>query len=203
MTSRLIAVPLNVRTGPARSSGIHLSAVLRAIALQIGTLKASGQDLDEMIDTTSPDCVGTSGTLMRLCIGYAWEDWIFSKLINVVHQPGELSLDGIHGTPDGIEFSESGDITLHEGKATFKSSKGGIPEMWKWQAASYLKMLQAKWKEECRTVIFHPLYIRGDYQGIDPQYLPTEIIFEQAEIESVWDMVKRNKHLATPETGTV
>jgi hypothetical protein len=71
-----------------------------------------------------------------------------------------------------------------------------------WQAASYLKMLQVKWGEQCRTVVFHPLFIRGDYQGIDPQYLPTEITFEQAEIESVWDMVKRNKHLAKPEEGT-
>jgi hypothetical protein len=201
MTSKPIQVPLNLRTGPPRSSGVHLSAVLRAIAVQLGTFKAYEEDLDEMIGRVAPESVGTTGTLMRITIGYAWEDWIFPRLSNVIRQPGELFLDDVFGTPDGIEFEANGDIILHEGKATFKSSKGGVERvtLWMWQAAGYLKMLQAKWGEECRRVVFHPLFIRGDYKGIDPQYLPTEITFEQAEIESVWDMVKRNKHLAQPE----
>ena len=202
MTSRSIAVPLNLRhaIGPNRSSGYHVSGILHAIALRIGTLKAREEDLDELIGRLDPSAVGQSGTLMRICIGYAWEDWIFRRLPNVVHQPGALMLDDIWGSPDGLEFKESGGIILHEGKATFKSSKSDLPELWKWQVACYLKMLQAKWNEsDCNTVVFHPLYIRGDYKGIDPQYLPVEVIFEQAEIESVWDMVKRNKHLAKPE----
>ncbi len=204
MTSRSIAVPLNLRTGPARSSGVHLSAVLRLIAQTTGALKAYDEDLDELIGRVSPESVGTTGTLMRIAIGYAWEDWIFPRLENVIRQPGELCLDDVYGTPDGLEFTEPGDIILHEGKATFKSSKNGVVaiQLWLWQAMGYLKMLQEKWHEECRTVVFHPLFIRGDYKGIDPQYLPTEITFEQAEIESVWDMVKRNKHLAQPEKGT-
>jgi hypothetical protein len=203
MTSKLIQVPLNLRSGPARSSGIHLSAVLRAIAIHLGTLKAYEEDLDEIMMRVSPENIGTNGTLMRICIGYAWEAWIAKQVENLIQQPGELQLDGVFGTPDGLSFDGAGNITLHEIKATFKSSKGGIEkvQLWIWQAAAYLKMLQVKWGEECRTVVFHPLYIRGDYKGIDPQYLPTEITFEQAEIESVWDMVKRNKHLAVPEKG--
>jgi hypothetical protein len=201
MTSRPITVPIKLRhnTGPSRSSGIHLSGVLHAIAIRIGTLKAREEDLDELIGRVDPEAVGNNGTLVRICIGYAWEDWIFRRLPNVIHQPGALMLDDVWGSPDGLEFSESGDIILHEAKTTFKSSKSGITELWKWQVCGYLKMLQVKWREECRTVVFHPLYIRGDNKGIDPQYLPTEITFEQAEIESVWDMVKRNKHLAQPE----
>lgn len=204
MTSRLISVPLDLRTGPPRSPGTHLSGVLRVIATQIGSLKSSGEDLDDIIDSTALESVGLNGTLMRLAIGFAWEEYIFRRLPNVIHQPGELALDDVYGTPDGLEFTEPGDIVLHEGKATFKSSKNGILgiSLWMWQAMALLKMLQVKWKEQCRTVVFHPLFIKGDYSGIDPQYLPTEITFEQAEIESVWDMVKRNKHLAKPEEGT-
>jgi hypothetical protein len=114
------------------------------------------------------------------------------RVEGLVWQPGEMNLDGVHGTPDGLDC----DLVLHEFKLTYKSCKNPIQEnkLWMWQACGYLKMLQARYRSSSlATVVFHPVYLRGDYQGIDPVYRPESVTFEQGEIDSVWDMVLRNK----------
>jgi hypothetical protein len=182
---------------------VHLSGVLREIALATGELdkKYGDQDLDELIADTAPEEVGDDGTLMRIVMGYAWEDWLGPRIENAVYHPGEFCLDDIYGTPDAIGFDADGGYLLHEIKGTFKSSRKDITSvrLWMWQAMAYLKMMAARYGELCTKAVFHPLHYRGDYKGIDPQYCPTLIEFEWEEIVSNWNMILTNKHLAKPE----
>lgn len=186
--------PLSLRTGPPRSTGTHLSGVLRYIARTLGTIKDYGDDLDEVLgvaDGPGPH----KGTSVRFALGFAWEEWMAARIPGLIWQPGEMGLDGVYGTPDGLDC----DLILHEFKTTFKSSKHPLQsqQLWMWQACGYLKMLQAQYGPGHCTVIFHPVYLRGDYQGIDPVYRPESVTFEQQEIDSVWDMVVRNKDHAS------
>lgn len=182
--------PLALRTGPPRSSGTHLSGVLRYIATTIGTLKYTEDDVEEVLggaESPGPH----KGASVRFALGFAWEQWMAAQIPGLIWQPGEMGLDGVYGTPDGLDC----DLVLHEFKTTYKSSKSPLQlqQLWMWQACGYLKMLQAQYGPGHCTVIFHPVYLRGDYQGIDPVYRPESVTFEQQEIDSVWDMVLRNK----------
>lgn len=185
-----------------RSSGVHLSGILRAMAVKIGMKGINADDdLDGLIDTTGPYEVGTTGQLMRIVIGYAWEDWLGPRIGGAVYHPGEYSLDGIFGSPDAIGFDQDGSPVLHEFKATFKSSKTPLTNnlLWVWQAAGYLSMISATHNTPCQKAVLHPLYIKGDYSGIDPQYLPVMLEFEREELTSLWNMVVLNKDLAKAE----
>ena len=200
---------LNLRGGASRTPGVHLSGILRPLAFSMGWLDKkwdTEETLDELIERTPVDEVGLNGNLMRLVLGMAVEEWIAKQLIALrpgfIHQPGEYSLDGILGTPDGIEFDDEG-ILLHEIKGTHKSAKKPITEqkLYIWQVACYLKMVSEFFHERVTRCMFHPFFIRGDYSGIDPLYLPQLVIFEWEEIESYWNVVVENKGLAVPERG--
>lgn len=203
MTSYQLKQKLDLRSGPKRSAGVHLSSVLREVGVRSGELgkQYADQNLEELIGKTGD--VGSNGSLMRLVIGFAWEDWIAKQIPEMVHQPGELELDGVFGSRDGEAFDEEGNRVLHEIKSTHKSSKNSITSftMWMWQAMGYLKMMTEYYDELCNRAIFHVLFLRGDYSGIDPQYRSELVIFEREEIESLWNMVLVNKHLAKAEGG--
>lgn len=198
-------IPIHLSNlGEPRTSGIHLSGVLRAIAQHTRILKHDNEDLATLIANHDPYTVGSNGLLMRLIIGYAWEDWISRRIPGLVYHPGEIILDGIIMTPDGVHMDEdTGEYVLDEFKATFKSAKKHVSEspMWMWQGAGYLKGLAHKYREPCTRAVYHVLHLRGDYSGIDPMYVATEVEFEPAEIETTWNTVQTNKHLAVAEKG--
>jgi hypothetical protein len=210
MVAYQIKQKLDIRGGGVhRTAGIHLSGILRPLAFSMGWLDKkwdTEETLDELITRTPADEVGLNGNLMRLVLGMSVEEWIAKQLVafrpGFIHQPGEYSLDGIFGTPDGIEFDGEG-ILIHEIKGTHKSSKKPITEqkLYIWQGACYLKMISEFFHERAVRCIFHPFFIRGDYSGIDPLYLPQLVIFEWEEIESMWNAVVEHKHLAEPEKG--
>ena len=184
--------PLLLRTGPTRSTGTHLSGVLRYIARTLGTIKDYGDDLEEVMGTA--DGPGPhKGTSVRFALGFAWEEWMAARIPGLIWQPGEICLDSVYMNMDGIDC----ELRVHEVKSTFKSSKNSIADvqLWMWQGCGYLKGIQAQYGVSAvpRVVVYHPLYLRGDYQGIDPVYRPESVTFEQEEIDSVWDMVRRNK----------
>lgn len=189
MTSVPHPQPLYIRvSASSRPSGVHLSGVLQYIARITGTIKDYGEDLEEVLAEHPGPHKGTS---VRFALGFAWEDWMARRVPGLIHQPGSMCLDGVWMSPDGLDCN----LTLHEFKLTFKSSRHPITSntLWMWQACGYLKGYQAQYGEGNRTAIFHPLYVRGDYKGIDSEYKPEAITFEQGEIDSVWDMVLRNK----------
>lgn len=195
--------------GSKRTPGVHASGVIKVIAKETSAIKAWKEDLeelelDELIRLTPYDAVGNIGILMRIIIGLAWEDWLGPRLkpLGVKYHPGELSYDGIVGTPDGIGTNPyTGLPEIHEIKATFMSAKrlAESIDIWMWQVQTYLVMLSEETKQLCTTAVIHPLYIRGDYTGIDPLYLPRRVQFEEEELESTWSMIQRYKDRAKPE----
>jgi len=163
-----------------RSSGVHLSGVIKYVLTTSGLL--GPQDVtDEMP--------------LRMCVGMAWEDWAVGLWPNMTWQPGEVSLDGVSGSPDGIT-----ERTLEEFKATWKSSftHGDIlkERLWMWQMMGYSKMLGVT---EARL---HVLWVNGDYRPPAPSYMAYRIRFTQEEIDRFWtNVVLKNKVNATPEEG--
>lgn len=206
MIATQVTYPINLRpaTAPARTPGIHLSGVLRRIAQSAKILDYDdGPTLDEIITHTDPHLVGQSGILMRIILGYAWEDYIVRHIPGLIYHPGEFALDGVTGSPDGILLAQDGQTEVHEFKWTFASSKTPITDkqLYLWQAGCYLKMVSAAVFTPCNRAVFHICHVRGNYKGIDPQYIATRVEFATAEIEGYWAMVQRNKHLAVPEKG--
>lgn len=209
MVSYRVSQRMNLHGGEARTAGVHLSGILRPLAFSMGFLDKkwdTGETIDELIERTPEDQVGLNGNLMRLVLGTAIEDWIARNLTNTrpgyIDNPGEFSLDGILGTPDGLECDDDGYL-VHEIKGTFKSSRKSIEEqkLWIWQGACYCRMLSEYFRERITRCMFHPFHIRGDYSGIDPLYVPSLVEFEWEEILSYWNVVKESRYLAVPEKG--
>lgn len=212
--------------GPPRTSGIHLSSIIRHVALKTGLLAkeyGEGPGLNEIIRDTPPDAVGQDGRLMKIIVGYAWESWLKRKLAErntrFIAEPGETLRDGIIGTPDaletvpewmvGITGAGIGDgllshlsVIVHEIKATWKTSARPIEEeiMWLQQAMGYCWMLEGELGEPCRVAVFHPIYLCGDYRSNRlPIYPPIACEFEQKELEMNWQMILDHKYDVMPE----
>src|SRR6266478_1940336 len=120
-----------------RSKGVHVSAIIRSIALEMGILKtdqAEGPSLADVREIINPEVI------LRMAIGLAWEDWYLNNILNkegVVKHPGETKVDGIHMTPDGVSLDtidRQQVLRVHEVKATYKSTKtvGDVSQQWLW-----------------------------------------------------------------------
>ena len=118
-------LPLDLEAG-RRSSGVHVSQIIRLIAVKMGFLKDGD---DEEIDMASGLPVDA---LLRISLGMAWEEWLAPRLAilyresgqgDFLYHPGEFSQDGIAGSPDALTFLPDGRVRLHEFKATWKSTK--------------------------------------------------------------------------------
>lgn len=209
MISYQVKQKLNLRTPHPRTPGIHLSGVLRPLAFSMGFLDKkwdTGETVDELITRVPADEQGLDGSLMRMTLGCSIEDWIARQLAMMrpgfIHQPGEMVWDGIICTMDGVEYDEEG-MLIHEIKGTFKSAKKPVVEqkLWIWQGACYLRAASEHYRERITRCMFHPFYIRGDYSGIDPLYLPQLVIFEWEEIVSMWNAMLGYVDRAVPEKG--
>lgn len=201
--------------GEPRTPGLHLTTILRAIAIKTHILKEDPADLglDFQIATVDPYAVGLSGVLMRCIYGYAFEDWFKAHVIkrafpNAILKPGELFYQGIIGSPDAVDETYDW-FTIHEIKNTFKKSPSKPDEpynassdfsnhlLYLYQGACYLKMASEQYHvpiKSCR-VIYHPGFIRGNYRGIDPEYRPHQVTFEKEEVEGIWETVSRHRYL--------
>jgi hypothetical protein len=180
----------HAKTVHPRTPGIHVSGIIRQLAVQHGLLK--GELEQETMDLIR---------LTRFVCGYAWEDWIAKRIPNLIHQPGECELDGVWMSPDGLVVDESG-ITLHEMKFTTTSSARPIQDrtMWLWQCMSYLAGLSKKFGERVTVAVIHPLYVNGDYRERRyPIYQPVRLEFEWAEIEANWELMLAWKDRAVAE----
>jgi hypothetical protein len=203
---------LDLRPGPndpPRTSGIHLSSIIRHIALKTGELAkeyGQGPGLTDMIRDLDPIAASSCGPIVKASIGFAWEHWMAKCVHNMNHQPGELIWDGVIGSPDGIEENcgtgDGSNYVIHEFKATWKSSAYPITDQWMWmcQCMGYCYMLGRELDEPVTTAILHPVYLCGDYRANrDPIYKPTVIEFEQQELEINWRLIMDNKNNVMPE----
>lgn len=180
--SMVLAYPQTPGPVPARSSGVHVSDIIRDID---NTLLHKGQR--QKYDELSPSEKLRMGA--HTSMGWAWEEVVRHALravrpkIEGVVPAGELTLDGIHGTPDGIFESE---WALDEFKATWRSSSRPLdPDFWSWlvQMKAYCKMLQMS------RAYLSVFWVCGDYRESGPFTQQFRIEFSQLEIDDNWDML--------------
>lgn len=200
MTLTHLSIPLSDSTSTPRTSGVHLSGIIRYLAVSQGIYP--------------PTSTGTTRSrTIRRSLGLAWEDWLSLRLSRLYpefeYHIGEFTLDGIIGTPDAIHFEPDGSLILHEIKLTYYTSRKSSTfldlQPWLWQGMGYLAMLTAAYASPCLTCIYHPVFLMGDYNrssGPSPDYLPVRIDFTAEEIMTNWQLMTSNRHLAEPEQYT-
>ena len=161
---------------PPRSEGFHLSTVLDYIENTLGIGK-SGR-------------VFTEEDKLYAELGFLWEGVLRERDFDLLDPSqvyiGEFELDGIIGSPDGVDLINE---VVYEYKCTWKSPKKHPIETetrWLWQVKSYCKMVGYS------TVVFRVLYINGDYSPIRPIYHTYHITFTQEELDENWNMVLTN-----------
>ena len=123
-------------------------------------------------------------------VGYAWEDLLAQSLAPVFGgeyvRTGEIELDGIVGTPDGLELTG---LAIDETKATWRSSRRSIEtDFWSWfvQIKAYCHILQVP------RASLRVFFVNGDYRDSGPQIKCFDIDFSQRELEDNWRMIKAN-----------
>jgi hypothetical protein len=165
---------------PTRSSGIHLSGILRYVALEGGLMRALA-DLDE------------EEMPLRMALGLAWEEFAVSLYPEIDWQPGELIEEGIAMTCDGISSYQDAPC-LEEFKLTWKKVREGrdFVDEWYWmhQGRGYL------WGYGFRFCRWHVAFINGDYRGSGPIYMRYLLQFSDEEIEKTGKMLLANKQRA-------
>lgn len=154
----------------ARSKGVHVSEIIRSI----------------MIDLYGDDRTMTNETRMKMDAGFCWEEALsIAWGQQLGKRPGEIIVDGIAGSPDGIK-EENGNIVVEEYKFTSYSAKKDITENMRWmmQLKAYCNMLNTAYAE------MHILFINGDYKHpFAPQYHVYAIEFSVQELVENWSMI--------------
>lgn len=166
------------RSGDPRS---HVSAIIRSLCLRLGHFAG---------DENNPEA-GRNQT--RLELGSAFEDAVGHALARRYVKsdperfvlPGELSKDGLLGTPDLLDVT---DWAVIEIKLTWISSRHepDSVKFWKYwvQLMAYCYM--------CETLIgrLHVCHLNGDYRASrDPEYNVWEARFTKRELVENWRML--------------
>ena len=169
----------------ARSGGLHLSEVLRDLLSNAG--------LSERSTGWNKGTTFTAGYLWEEVLATHWEDAFSAALAKLLaksyqwHIPGELLLDGITGTPDGVDINIP-EWTLHEAKFTWKSvnKKPVDNPYYMAQIKSYCKMLGIN------HALLHVYFSNGDWKGSGPIYQPWHFRFTQPELDENWAMIRNH-----------
>jgi hypothetical protein len=196
----LIVPEYNLRQGDhKRTPGVHLSGVLRRIAIKSGILKVDDdeEDLDALFSRYSDGQPGDNAVFNRVALGMAWEDWYGPQIAGADYHPGEYSLDGVIGSPDCVYYGADGGVIVHEIKCTWKSSRKPIEGEWLWmrQVQGYCRMVGTNY------ACLHVYHVMGDYRGSGPLLRLHSLEFTDEELETTWQLVLRHKESTPPETG--
>ena len=184
--SDLNAMVFHERTNGARSSGVHMSGILRHIALRMNMFKEEDRQ-DEFP--------------LRMLLKMGFEEQAARLYENVWWQPGEYALFEnedipVYGWPDGLE--EDGDEwILHEFKYTGKSMRGreDIRGEWLWmqQVMAYVNMLRARGLKSNKGM-FHICWKYGDYKyPLTERYVRYLVEFEEKELEGNLKMLRAHR----------
>ena len=137
-------------------------------------------DLHRELDATLNDEIDDA-TRMQFEKGFLWEVALSRAFgEKAARRPGELELDGIICSPDGIGVDRAGNPLVEEYKCTAKSEHTSPADMWTWvmQAKGYCKVARAT------TCVFRVLHL-----AFVPVYKPWELTFTQKEIDENWETV--------------
>jgi len=169
-------------TFDVRQPGLHVSGILKEVAIQLKLFDAAKEMEDEAIP-------------FKWALGLAWEEFACSMYRDTLWQPGAIEVDGIWMTSDGLTPTR-----LDEFKLTWKKVMAGaqfIDPQYNWY---YLTQGRAYCKGyEVDTVTWHVAYVNGDYKGSGPIYKRFTVKFTEAEIENNWKMILNHRHLGVPE----
>lgn len=186
---------LGTHTASERSAGVHVSGVLKYVAVNTGTLQEHDRDFDEEFP-------------LQMALGMAMESWFQALWPGLVWQPGELCLDGVYGSPDGMSQYDGqlehikGFPMVEEFKLTWKSSRNrhaSITGEWLWmrQLMCYCLMMGTQLGR------LHVVWVNGGWQDtykLEPTYNTYLIQFDEKEMQQFWlNVVLKNKHMAKAE----
>lgn len=192
-----IVTSLPLDLGPSsvgRSKGVHVSEVIRCIALEMDILK---YELVEELSLLTPKDMSKLDIIsqLRIHMGFAWEAYYIPLLPNVKKHPGEALVDSVYMTPDGTEMAvvvvgglRRRMCRIHEVKLTYKSTNtvGDFTKQFMWlsQLKSYCKA------HNTRFATSHVLFVCGDYKfPISPQLIRYHIEFTKQEIDDNWSLI--------------
>src|SRR4051812_36117248 len=83
-----------------RTKGVHLSSIIRAVAVETGALKL--ELLEDLSLISEYREITDRVALMRISIGLAWEQYYIPVMLpDCVDHPDEMKVDGIYMNPDG------------------------------------------------------------------------------------------------------
>lgn len=204
MHAELIPALIPFPSGLPRSEGVHLSGLLRSMAVEYGFLdKQWAEDLKLVEVAGSGEAWWAAldeDSRIRMSIGLAWESWYLPQLPNVLHQPGEMCVEGIYMTHDGqsldvvmTEKRRKHILAIHEVKTTSKSINTVADlnifnhKNWMWltQTACYCFAAQTV------MAYLHILYLYGDYsRPLRPKLHVWKLEFTDEELENIWARVR-------------
>jgi hypothetical protein len=180
-----------------RSHGVHVSGVIKVIAIRQKLLK----DEDQIDDMPTVVLLGT-----------VWEEAAARLYRDMVWQPGEVGLDGIYGSPDGstpidLEWYKllgihasinAGNRIVDEFKFTYKSNRNRQDirreRLWMMQVMAYLKMMGLT------VARLHVLWACDNYvMPFRPKYIRYTVRFTQAELDRNWALLMKFKQFAVRE----
>lgn len=168
-----------------RSPGCHVSEVIRDLE---NTVLKPGER--RKYDELSPS--EQTRLTNHASVGWAWEEIIRQGLLRAgfcpadsAVSPGELVLDGIHGTPDWLRMDP---YRVIEFKSTWRSSGRPLDDYWHWlvQIKAYCNLLCTA------TAELYVLYVNGNYRDSGPEYKGYLLEFTPTEIRDNWDMLKNH-----------
>jgi len=155
----------------------------------------------ELLKTTEREV--DEATMLQFEKGYLWEvalSMAFGE--KATTRPGEVELDGIIGSPDGIlcrgDIKKRGSILLiEEYKCTALSAESTPANNWKWlmQVKGYCKMLGVR---KCVFRVLHHVAIMRDPANA---YAPWELVFTQDEIDENWQAILNHKKVMEARDG--
>lgn len=211
----VISSPVSLVIPPSklpRTPGVHLSSLIRCIAMENGYLEAEADEEFSIMDRDIRGLNLPPEAIARICMGLAWEQfYIETQLPEVIDHPGEIEFDGVYMTPDGEELASIFIDTrnrytpkIHEIKHTSKSmntvgfwpamtydtsvhgSLGPVGTQWMWlaQLKGYCKA------KGTRYAALHVLFSNGDYSWPQRPYPARyDIEFTQEELDENWALL--------------
>lgn len=171
-----ISLPDETDRSPSADGFVHLTRIIR--------------DLDQRDYSGvswNMDVTRDVGFIYERALEMAWKDKLGVR-------PGEIEIEGIVGSPDGVGTDPLSCIDLvdEEYKFTWRSSNNPIEQNWYYmtQFKGYCYMI------DTNVTVAKVLYGNGDYKGSGPQYIVYRIEFDEKDLLRNWDYLlthARNK----------
>jgi hypothetical protein len=188
------------KMGEGRPVGLHLSELIRDMREAAGLVTKGPEGEQEFVRMqagflweTVVDLV-LAGTPMYEAWELATKRYMASVMPESVRQV-QLERDGIHMTPDGVDFATGAILSF---KATWKSEKKADTqesfeqEFWTWLVAEKGYALAAG----VDTVRFYIFWVNGRYTykpGEGPCWKMYECVFTEPELQDNWTAVLKYK----------